>query len=124
MTAQEKLSEPKFAELVTSAIEAYENNGGPYLGAVHRHQAEKLGYNKEEVGQLWLDAMGRVKLAGGEKSNLARAEAKQVEAKVEPKVEGPSYRRIVPTAGTLYLPLKKTPNAEIAERAERQIKPI
>jgi putative DNA primase/helicase len=125
MTAQEKLSEPKFAELVTSAIVAYENQGGPYLEAVHRHQAEKCGYNKEEVGQLWLDAMERVKLARAEKSNLAKTEPKQVEVKVEPtKVEGPNYRRIVPTAGTLYLPTKKAPVAEIAKRAERQIKPI
>src|SRR5215471_14100850 len=101
MTAQEKLSEPKFAELVTSAIVAHENKGGPYLEAVHRHQAEKLGYDKEEVGQLWLDAMERVKLARAEKSNLAKTEPEQVEVKVEPtkveppKVERPSYRRIV-----------------------------
>ncbi len=86
--AQRKLTEPEFAQLVTSAIVAYENNGGPYLETVHRHQAEKLGYNKEEVGQLWLDAMGRVKLARAEKSNLAKTEPKQIEPK-----PAPVYRR-------------------------------
>jgi predicted P-loop ATPase len=121
---QEQPSELEFAELVTAAIEAYENDRGDYHEHEHRHLARKYGYNDEEFGQLWLDAAERVKLARAERQ-LANTKAKQVEAqpksepaevKFEPKPT--IYRRIaisdhvVNRAGASFILPTAQPKAE------------
>jgi hypothetical protein len=55
---KQKLSEPEFAELVTTRIEAF-FGGGPYLEEEHRQLARELGYDEEPFAQLWLGAAKR-----------------------------------------------------------------
>jgi hypothetical protein len=99
-----KLTEPKFAELVIAAIEAWEGNRGPYLRHEHRVKARELGYEEGEFDQLWLDAEKR-KLAGvsgrfdalrpkieevANDPNLASLVKKEKAAEAKP---APTYRR-------------------------------
>ena len=51
-----QLTEPELAELVISAVEAFQYGDGPYRETEHRLLARKLGYNEENIERLWRNA--------------------------------------------------------------------
>jgi hypothetical protein len=51
-----KLTEPELAELVISAVEAFQYSNGPYLEHEHRAIARELGHNEGRIERLWRKA--------------------------------------------------------------------